>query len=232
MLQPFEDFARLRKLVRGGRVIGGEQEPCNALGDRVRGVGGVQVCEHNHGNALVRLAWGYTNNAADHDDLLQDILVAIWRALPRFRGESSERTFVFRVAHNRGITFASRRRVHDSLDQHAGIADPRPGPDEQVARATEHARLIAAVRTLPQTLRDTVMLRLEDCSISEIAAVLNVTENNVSVRLNRFLASFDASGFEKRGNMYYSANFASARYRLTVDINASLGGIEVAWVDR
>ena len=54
MLQPFEDFARLHQLVRSSRVIGGEQQPCNALGDRARSVGGVQVCEHHHGSALVR----------------------------------------------------------------------------------------------------------------------------------------------------------------------------------
>lgn len=138
-----------------------------------------------YGEALVRLAWGYSDNAADHDDLVQDILIAIWRALPRFRGDASERTFVFRIAHNRGTTFVSRRRVHDSLDQHAAVADPRPGPDEELDRAAQQARLSAAVRTLTPALRETVMLRLEGCSIEEIAAVQNVTENNVSVRLNR-----------------------------------------------
>jgi hypothetical protein len=51
----------------------------------------------------------------------------------------------------------------------------------------------------------------------------------VAVRLSRFLASFDAAGFEKRGNMYYSANFNSARYRLNLDVNASLGGVDVVW---
>lgn len=54
----------------------------------------------------------------------------------------------------------------------------------------------------------------------------------VSVKLNRFLASFDAAGFQKRGGTYYSSNFNTARYRLTLDINAAFGGIEIAWVDR
>ena len=52
----------------------------------------------------------------------------------------------------------------------------------------------------------------------------------VSVKLNRFLASFDGAGFEKRGNTYYSANFNRARYRLTLDVNAAFGGVEIAWV--
>lgn len=53
----------------------------------------------------------------------------------------------------------------------------------------------------------------------------------VEVRLNRFLASFDAAGFEKRGGAYYSGNFNSARYRLVLDVNATFGGVEVAWIN-
>jgi hypothetical protein len=53
----------------------------------------------------------------------------------------------------------------------------------------------------------------------------------VALQLSRFLASFDAAGFEKRGNMYYSPNYNSARYRLTLDVNASIGGVDVVWAD-
>jgi hypothetical protein len=51
----------------------------------------------------------------------------------------------------------------------------------------------------------------------------------VAVHLSRFLASFDAAGFEKRGDVYYSANWTSARQRLTLRINAAFGGVQVAW---
>lgn len=53
----------------------------------------------------------------------------------------------------------------------------------------------------------------------------------VSIRLNRFLASFDEAGFVKRGQTYYSENYDRARYRLTLHINATLGGIDVNWLD-
>jgi len=53
----------------------------------------------------------------------------------------------------------------------------------------------------------------------------------VAISLDRFLASFDRSGFTKRGDRYYSDNFSSAPYRLNLDVAAVFGGIEVHWVD-
>lgn len=138
-----------------------------------------------YGEALSRVAWGYVDGAADHDDLLQDILVAIWEALPRFRADASERTFIFRIAHNRGCTFAARRRHHESLSETSPIADPRPGPEETLDDASRRERLARAVRTLPETQRQAVMLRLEGFSLSEIAALQATSEANVSVRLTR-----------------------------------------------
>jgi RNA polymerase sigma factor (sigma-70 family) len=145
-----------------------------------------------HGDALSRLAWGYARTAADHEDLMQDVLLAIWRAMPRFRGEASERTFVFRIAHNRGCTFVARSHSHDPLFDDAPIADPRLGADEAMDATAERERLYAAVRTLPAAQRQAVMLRLEELSVAEIAELQGTTENNVSVRLNRARARLRA----------------------------------------
>ena len=137
------------------------------------------------GEALSRVAWGYVDGAADHDDLMQDILVAIWQALPRFRGDSSERTFVFRIAHNRGCSFVTRRRHDEPLNDSTPIADPRPGPEETLDDAGRRERLTRAVRTLPEAQRQAVLLRLEGFSLAEIAALQATSEANVSVRLTR-----------------------------------------------
>jgi RNA polymerase sigma-70 factor (ECF subfamily) len=138
-----------------------------------------------YGEALSRVARGYVADAADHDDLMQDILVAIWRALPRFRGDSSERTFVFRIAHNRACTFLARRRDLEPLAADAPVADPRPGADETLDEARRREVLARAVRTLPEAQRQAVLLRLEGFSLSEIAALQATSEANVSVRLTR-----------------------------------------------
>src|SRR5688572_29980659 len=74
-----------------------------------------RLLKANHA-PLTRLAASYAANRSDRDDLLQEIAIALWRALPGFRGDCSERTFLFRIAHNRCITHLSRKRDTVSLD--------------------------------------------------------------------------------------------------------------------
>lgn len=52
----------------------------------------------------------------------------------------------------------------------------------------------------------------------------------VSITLSRFLASFDPSGFEKRGDVYYSSNYESAAAKLDLRVQAALGDVDVVWV--
>jgi hypothetical protein len=56
----------------------------------------------------------------------------------------------------------------------------------------------------------------------------------LGVRVDRegFLAGFDGEGLIKRGSVYYSENYESARHHLNVDLEAALGSVRVVWVDR
>ena len=139
-----------------------------------------------HGAALRRVARIYEWDAARQDDLFQDICVAIWRALPSFRGESSERTFVFRIAHNRGVTHRARRApAAMPLDDAAHVAQASPDLDVAIYRQQQRAALAAAVNQLPVTLAQVLTMTLEGLSHREIAEVLGTTENNVAVRATR-----------------------------------------------
>lgn len=139
-----------------------------------------------HGAGVGRVAGLYARGAAERADLAQDIWFGVWRALPGFRGECSERTFVFRIAHNRGISHSlARRRDHVDLDEAGELVDHAPGPEAQTERGQASARLYAAVRALPLTQREAVALKLEGLSDREIASVLGISENNTAVRLTR-----------------------------------------------
>jgi RNA polymerase sigma-70 factor (ECF subfamily) len=137
-----------------------------------------------HGQALRRLALAYARTGADADDLFQEICFAIWRALPSFRNECSERTFAFRIGHNRGLTFRGRQRPAPA-ELHEAIPDRRPGPDTLTTRAIDRDRLLDAVRRLPEPHRQVMLLGLEGLSQAEIADVLGIAEGNVAVRQSR-----------------------------------------------
>jgi RNA polymerase sigma factor (sigma-70 family) len=144
---------------------------------------------------LERLAASYGRSAADRDDLMQDFALALWSALPKFRGECSERTFLFRVAHNRAVSFLTKRtgplaRTED-LGDHQDDVTATTGSNPVVAyeRKARRSHLLAAVRALPIGHRQVLTLLLEGLSQREIADVLGTTENNVAVRSSRARAA-------------------------------------------
>jgi RNA polymerase sigma factor (sigma-70 family) len=142
-----------------------------------------------YGASISRLAYSYEAVAGIREELVQEIALAIWKALPHFRGECSERTFVFRIAHNRALTHVWRRRPPqqslDDLEEGDEPVDPRPNPDEQLVRMNQRERLALVIQSLPVPHRQMIVLMLEGLSHREIGDVLGITENNVAVRLTR-----------------------------------------------
>ena len=147
-----------------------------------------------HAAALARLAASYESRPALREELLQDVAFAIWRALPSFRHESSEKTFVMRIATNRALShLAARPPAADGLDAAQEIADTMPRPDELAARMQSASRLQGAVRTLPLPLRQVMVLAFEGLPNEDIASVLGLTAGNVGVRLHRGKALLKAA---------------------------------------
>ena len=146
-----------------------------------------------NGGALRRVAATYEADASRQEDLLQEILLALWRALPSFRGESSERTFLFRIAHNRGLSHLLKTRrspvveleALEAEEQESLLADRRQDPAKKAAARQDRARLLEAIRALPLVPRQILALCLEGLSHREIGDVLGLTENHVAVQLHR-----------------------------------------------
>lgn len=139
-----------------------------------------------HAGLLSRIAASYEADAALRDDLLQDIALALWQALPRWRGEAPLKAFVARIAHNRGATHVigqMRRSPGTALSEH--LVDIKHRPDEYTQLEQRRRCLQDAVRQLPLGLRQAVTLALEGFSHAEIAETLGIRMNSVAVRLNR-----------------------------------------------
>lgn len=143
-----------------------------------------------HGPLIRRIARSYEANTARAEELAQDIHLALWQALPRFRGEASVRTFVARIAHNRAISHVAREaRIPGTVMLGDDIPAPAPSPEDHVATADLRAKLERAVQQLPVSLKVVATLALEGFSPEEVADVLGLSVSAASVRLHRAKAA-------------------------------------------
>jgi RNA polymerase sigma-70 factor, ECF subfamily len=153
----------------------------------------------------------------DADDALQEALVRAWRALPRFEGRSSLRSWLYRIATNTSLDLIARRRSRvlpvdygPSFDPHDEHGEPlvesvwvEPYPDGQMGiddgltaryeqRESVELAFIAAVQHLPPTQRAALMLRdVLGFSAREAAETLGTTVNSVNSALRRARIAMD-----------------------------------------
>lgn len=160
-------------------------------GERVRQT--VEQVIAEHGAAIARVAAAFEADRGRRDDLMQEILVAIWQALPRFRGEASLKTFVLRIAHHRAVDHVLREKNEPARDEiDARHPDDRPTPERSASLGQQAERLLAAVRELQFEQRQLVTLALEGLPHQQIADVMGISVNNVAVRLSRARSALQA----------------------------------------
>ena len=139
-----------------------------------------------------RICRSWTAGAADRDDLRAEIHYQLWRSLPSFDGQSSEDTWLFRVALNTALLQARRRDrrrerpVAETVEiAAAGEPGAAPAAHRHLEEDERRRRLLAAVHALPPVDRTLVTLWLEELPYAEIAEITGLTESHVGVRLHR-----------------------------------------------
>ena len=137
-----------------------------------------------HVGMLQRIARVFADPADQHD-LLQELMITVWRAAPSFRGDSSPSTFIWRVAHNRALTWRRREAGRRSRTDAAHRQWMQAAPATDDAEAALLDRLYAAIRELGAVDRSIVLLSLEGVAYREIGALHAMTETAVGARLTR-----------------------------------------------
>ena len=139
-----------------------------------------------NGAMLSRIVSSYEADPALQQELLQDVSLALWQALPTYRGTGSLKGFMAKVAQNRCISHVGRAvRQPRKAELDDNMVSGTVGPEETVSKQQQRERLLGAVRNLPLPLRQVTTLALEGFSHREIAEALNISENNAMVRFSR-----------------------------------------------
>ena len=142
---------------------------------------------NQHGGIVQKIAFGYARSEADRRDLVQEILLQLWRAYPRYSAERPFSTWMYRIALNVSISFLrkntrpGRETVQFDESQH-DVAQEHTSPPEIEERM---ARLQDLIRKYPPLDRALLLLYLDDRSYREIATILGLTETNVATKIGR-----------------------------------------------
>ncbi len=164
-----------------------------------------QGCEDAYEALIVRyqqpvysLVSRLLNDPADAPDVVQEVFLKIFRNIGHFRGGSSLKTWVYRIAvneaHNQQRWFTRHQRPEigftvreDAFGPHEeNVADPGRSPFELASNRETCALVENALATLNPKFRAAVILRdMEDLSYEEIATVLNVSLGTVKSRILR-----------------------------------------------
>ena|SRR5687767_2780738 len=138
-----------------------------------------------HGLPLLNYIIGQVGDRALAEELLQNVMLSVWKAAPGFRGESMVRTWLFAIARNHSINAHRKRKlVNVPLFEADGVS--KTGPMEAMLRNTEKEAVRAALRQLSEEHRETLeLIFYHGMSGPEAAEVLGVSVGTIKSRLHR-----------------------------------------------
>jgi RNA polymerase sigma-70 factor (ECF subfamily) len=140
---------------------------------------------------------------ADAPDVTQDVFIKVFRSIGGFHGDSSLRTWIYRIAmheasnsrrwwvrHKKAEITIDDASPEDENDLHFSLrdtlADKRDSPFENARQSQLRATVEAALREVPENFRTVVILReIEGMAYDEIAEILNINMGTVKSRLLR-----------------------------------------------
>ena len=127
--------------------------------------------------------YAYTN--ADRKDLFQEIVIQLWKAYPKFKGEAAFSTWLYRVAINTAITRLRKEKYFITSYEPAAL--PVAVWDEAEGETAEEQwqQLYAAIEQLNQIEKAIILLYMEDTSYAAMEDILGISQGNLRVKMNR-----------------------------------------------
>jgi RNA polymerase sigma-70 factor (ECF subfamily) len=139
----------------------------------------------DHSAILFRAVNGFAAGD-DRNDLLQEILLAVWKSIPAFRGEAKPTTYLYRVSHNAALLWIRSEKNYRRRVERFEATIPQDFAPETDSLADERlAKLYSAIHLLKPVDRSLILMSFDELSYREMADVLGLSESNVGVKINR-----------------------------------------------
>jgi RNA polymerase sigma-70 factor, ECF subfamily len=151
-----------------------------------------EVIMRRYNQRLYRIARAILRDDAEAEDVMQDAYVRAYAHLDQFLGRASFSTWLSRIAVHESLARLRLRNRNRQLETEAdgelsiNMTCKSPNPEQSASNTQAKELLEQAVLKLPEHYRTVIMLRhIEELSTSETAEALDITEENVKVRLHR-----------------------------------------------
>lgn len=133
---------------------------------------------------IFKIASAYCRDAEERKDLVQEIIIQLWRALPDYNNNYARSTWIYRIALNVSISNyrkeKTREKTHNEFVQQFDLVE---GMDEVADQRLRHLyRLIEMLKPLDKAL---IILFLEGRKNKEIASIMGISASNVSSKIHR-----------------------------------------------
>ena len=118
----------------------------------------------------------------DIEDYYQEVLIQIWRSLPKFRGESKVTTWIYRISLNTCISHV-RKNTKGNINK-VPLIDVNLWEND-IEKKQQVDEMYSLINQLNKLEKAVILLWLEDRDYEEIASVVGITKANVAVKINR-----------------------------------------------
>lgn len=138
------------------------------------------VMEHN--DMITRICFGYATDNNELQDLRQDTLLNIWQSLSSFKGNSSLRTWIYRITLNTCVSTIRKRKSGKSLSFDDNLYSII---DESEERKRMIAEMHEGISKLSPVDKAIILMWLDEMSYDVIADVMGMPRNTIATRLKR-----------------------------------------------
>src|SRR5262249_36530388 len=151
-----------------------------------------EIIMRRYNQRLFRITRAILHRNDEAEDVMQDAYVRAYEHLNQFLGRARFSTWLTRIAIHEALARVHKRNRSEELDamispeKEAALTSPSLSPEQQACHS-ETARLLEeAILSLPDHYRVVVMMRdIEEMSTIETAEALELSEDNVKIRLHR-----------------------------------------------
>ena len=131
---------------------------------------------------IFKLVGLYAADTEEKKDLYQEVLLQAWKSWPSFRGDAKFSTWLYRICLN---TILTQKRKQKNINYQERLDEISPSVESAARLKEDSLRLQQAIRRLAETDRAIISAHLDGYNNGEIAEIMGIGLNHVSVKLHR-----------------------------------------------